>query len=85
MKRNEEGNIDSIIALLEKVSSEVSELQNDDIERIYTSKEVEELLHVDKRLLRKYRQTHLLPYSQFDDKYWYRQSDIETFFKNIKN
>ena len=85
MKRNEEGNIDSIIALLEKVSSEVSELQNDDIERIYTSKEVEELLHVDKRLLRKYRQKHLLPYSQFDDKYWYRASDIETFFKNIKN
>lgn len=85
MKRNEEGNIDSIIALLEKVSSELSELQNDDTERIYTSKEVEELLHVDKRLLRKYRQTHLLPYSQFDDKYWYRASDIETFFKNIKN
>ena len=85
MKQKEEGNIDRIIALLEKVSSEVSEFQNDDTERIYTNKEIGELLQVDDRLLRKYRQKHLLPYSQFDDKYWYRQSDINTFFENIKN
>jgi len=85
MKRNEEGNIDKVIALLEKVSLELSELQNGDTERIYTNKEIGELLHVDNRLLKTYRQKHLLPYSQFDDKYWYRQSDIETFFKNIKN
>ena len=85
MKRNEEGNIDKVIVLLEKVSLELSELQNGDTERIYTNKEIGELLQVDDRLLRKYRQNHLLPYSQFDDKYWYRQSDINTFFENIKN
>lgn len=84
MKQKEEGNIDRIIALLEKVSSEVSELQNDDTVRIYTNKEIGELLQVDDRLLKKYRQKHLLPYSQYGDKYWYRQSDIESFFKNIK-
>ena len=84
MKQKEEGNIDRIIALLEKVSSEVSELQNDDTVRIYTNKEIGELLQVDDRLLKKYRQKHLLPYSQYGDKYWYRQSHIESFFKNIK-
>ena len=84
MKQKEEGNIDRIIALLEKVSSEVSELQNDDTVRIYTNKEIGELLQVDDRLLKKYLQKHLLPYSQYGDKYWYRQSDIESFFKNIK-
>ena len=84
MKLNEESKIDNIIALLVKVSLELSELQKDDTERIYTNKEIGELLQVDDRLLRKYRQNHLLPYSQYGDKYWYRQSDIESFFKNIK-
>ena len=53
--------------------------------RIYTTKEVCHLLNIAPKLLVRYRNDGLLPYSRVGDKYWYTQKDIEEFLKRTRN
>ena len=53
--------------------------------KIYTSKEVCHLLNIAPKLLARYRNDGLLPYSRVGDKYWYTQKDIEEFLKRTRN
>lgn len=65
------------IAVLQKQVSTI----NDKV-KIFTNKEVAELLQVQVRLIKKYRDDGLLPYHQAGDKFWYTRQDIETFMQN---
>ena len=49
--------------------------------KIYTNVEIRELLSVNEKLIRKYRDEGLLPYSCVGKKYTYTVDDIQTFFK----
>lgn len=49
-----------------------------------SNKEVKDLLHIQDRLLKKYRDDGLLGYSQAGDKYWYTQDDIDNFLSYCK-
>ena len=74
------------IDYLEKLINEVKSLRNrlrtiktTSWNQIYTNKEVKQLLGVQDKLLKKYRDEGLLAYRQVGNKYWYTQADIDQF------
>lgn len=62
--------------------NELSTIKATPTNYIYTNKEIKELLGVQDKLLKKYRDDGLLAYSQVGDKYWYKQSDIDKFLES---
>ena len=71
---------------LEELYNEVKSLRNElrtikttSSNKIYTNKEVKELLGIQDKLLKKYRDEGLLAYRQVRDKYWYTQADVDQF------
>ena len=51
--------------------------------RIYSNKEVMELLNVKTEYLKKLRDNGYIGYSRHGDKYWYTQEDVEKFLKRF--
>lgn len=51
----------------------------------YTNKELRELLGVEERLIRKYREQGLLAYSKVGDKYWYSRQDVIAFLEKTRH
>lgn len=51
----------------------------------YTNKELRELLGVEERLIRKYREQGLLAYSKVGDKYWYSRQDVIAFLEMTRH
>ena len=49
---------------------------------LYSNKQVMELLHINDKLIRKYREQGLIGYTKVGDKYWYSRKDVEAFLKN---
>lgn len=67
---------------VKNLRNELSTIQATPTKRIYTNSEVKELLGIQDKLLKKYRDNGLLAYSQVGDKYWYTQSDIDQFLES---
>ena len=73
---------DSLTELFNEVKSLRSELSTIKVtpsNQVYTNKEVKEILGVQDKLLKKYRDKGWLAYRQLGDKYWYTQADIDQF------
>ena len=51
---------------------------------VYTNKDMMQMLGVDPRTLKKYRDEGLLGYSHPYDKYYYTQQDLDRFLMNKK-
>lgn len=52
--------------------------------QVYDNKAIKQLLGIQDKLLKKYRDDGLLGYSQVGDKYWYSQNDIDNFFTTCR-
>lgn len=52
--------------------------------RIYTNKELMKILGVESRYLKNLRDNGYLTYSRHGDKYWYTQTDVNTFLQRFK-
>jgi hypothetical protein len=50
----------------------------------YNNKEVQQLLNVDDKLIRKYRDEGLLGHTKVEGKYWYNQKDVADFLEKNK-
>ena len=73
---------DSLIELFNEIKSLRSELitiKATPKNQVYTNKEVKEILGVQDKLLKKYRDNGWLAYRHIGDKYWYTQADIDQF------
>lgn len=73
---------DNLKELFNEVKSlrcELSAIKVTPSNHIYTNKEIKNLLGVQDKLLKKYRDNGLLSYRQVGDKYWYTQADIDQF------
>ena len=46
---------------------------------VYTNKEIRQILGVEERLIKKYRDDGLLTFHRIGDKYWYQGEDILKF------
>ena len=51
---------------------------------VYTEKEMMELLHIDRKTLKKYRDEGLISYTHPFDKYYYSRDDLQSFLMNKK-
>lgn len=67
---------------IKNLLSELCLIKRVHINKIYNNTEVKELLGVQDKLLKKYRDNGLLAYSQVGDKYWYTQADIDKFLES---
>lgn len=77
--------LSSLTALVQTLISEVSSLQA--IVKplqVYDNKAIKQLLGIQDKLLKKYRDDGLLGYSQVGDKYWYTRNDIANFLSSSK-
>ena len=63
------GELDTIESSLERISALV----------IYNNNEINSVLGVEEKLLRRYRYDGKLSYTKVGDKYWYTQNDIDEF------
>ena len=49
---------------------------------VYTDRDMMEMLHIDRKTLKKYRDEGLLSYSHPFDKYFYKYDDLQHFLAN---
>lgn len=49
---------------------------------MYSNRQVQDILHINDKLIRKYREHGLISYSKVGDKYWYTREDVEAFLRN---
>lgn len=76
--------VDDLIMALDNGINEIHNTREDRDLKIYTNKEICEVLGIKDKLLRKYRYKGSLSYSKCGDKYWYTQKDIDEFMANNK-
>lgn len=53
--------------------------------KVYNNEALKQLLGVQDKLIKKYRDDGVLGFSKVGDKFWYTQDDVDQFFKNIHN
>lgn len=75
-------NLTSLVAVLVQEVKSRREFVNPS--KPLSNKEVKDLLNIQDRLLKKYRDDGMLGYSQVGDKYWYTQSDIDNFLTTCR-
>lgn len=51
---------------------------------LYTNKDIRQILGVDERLVKKYRDEGLLTFHRVGDKYWYKGGDILNFLDRCR-
>lgn len=73
------------IELLNKQVKELSDKSKVTGKKIYTNSEIRELLGVQDKLIRKYRDDGKLAYHKEGDKFWYTQEDIDQFLSHNYN
>lgn len=76
--------IEELTSKIQELTERVIELSSPRNPLIYTNKTVKDLLGVQDKLLKKYRDDGLLGYHQVGDKYWYTREDIITFLANTQ-
>ena len=81
-----ESQLNSIIDKVRGLQQEVRMLRNkrQPAKNILTNDDMRELLRVNNKLLKKYRDSGLLGFSYSGGKYWYTQDDVRRFLKNTK-
>lgn len=78
--------LDNILIQLKELNERVATmLPTTSNPQIFTNKSIKELLGIQDKLLKKYRDDGLLPFSQIGDKYWYTREDIEVLLSNTYN
>lgn len=76
----------SLQSLNEQVSILKDELRNTQIGKlVYNNREIKELLSIEDKTLRRYRDEGKLAYYRENDKYWYTKEGITQFLKEHRN
>ena len=72
----------SSIEVLKRQVKELSEKSKVSEKKIYTNSDIRELLGVQDKLIRKYRDEGKLSFHKEGDKFWYTQDDIDQFLSH---
>ena len=77
---------DTLVSRVQDLTLQISHIQEklSVSPQYYSNKELRELLNVEEKLIRKYREQGLLSYSKVGDKYWYYQHDVIEFLNRNK-
>ncbi len=76
-----EDKINQILISIERLSKRFDEIKGSK-PKIYTNEDIREILKVEDKLIRAYRDEGSLPYHRSGNKYWYTNDDIEKFLAN---
>jgi hypothetical protein len=81
-----ESQLKNIISKIYELQKEVQILRNkrQPVKKILTNNDMRQLLQVNNKLLKKYRDSGLLGYSSTGGKYWYGLDDVQKFLINSK-
>ena len=74
--------IEALTSKIEQLSEQVINLATAKQPIIYNNTSIKELLGIQDKLLKKYRDEGLLSYHQLGDKFWYTREDVEQFLAN---
>ena len=77
---------DNMIGLVEDLKKEVDRLKSERpvVKKILTNKDLQQLLCVNGKLIRKYREEGLLRYSHEGNKYWFTIDNVREFIKKTR-
>ena len=77
---------DTLVSRVQDLTLQISHIQEklSVSPQYYSNKELRELLNVEEKLIRKYREQGLLDYSKVGDKYLYSQHDVIEFLNRNK-
>ncbi len=75
-------NLSELLNEVKSLKEEIYAIKSKPVKGIYNNKEIKELLGIQDKLLKKYRDDGLLSYHQIGDKFWYTQSDIDQFLQS---
>ena len=78
-KKVESAEMNALLGELDTIESTLEHLNASGELRVYNNKEINTILDVNDKLLRRYRYDGKLSYSKVGDKYWYTQNDIDEF------
>jgi len=78
-KKVKENDLLSVLNSLNSINDDLTVLSKKPLEKVYSNKDMLAILGVTDKTLAKYRNDGELPFRQFDDKYWYTQSDLDHF------
>lgn len=73
------------VEVLSRQVKELSEKSKVTEKKIYTNHEIRDLLGVQDKLIRKYRDDGKLAFHKEGDKFWYTQEDIDQFLSHNYN
>lgn len=74
-----------MVEKISRLTKAVEMLKNPDVrKKVYTNSDIQKLLNVNDKLIRKYRNEGLLSYSVEGCKYWYTEQDVTNFFNKTK-
>lgn len=76
-----EDKINQILISIKHLSKRLDEIKGSK-PNIYTNEEIREILKVEDKLIRAYRDEGSLPYHRRGNKYWYTNEDIAQFLEN---
>lgn len=75
----------AMVDKITQLTKAVEMLKNPDVSKmVYTNSDIQQLLNVNEKLIRKYRNEGLLSYSVEGCKYWYTAQDVTNFFEKTK-
>lgn len=75
--------LNQLIFTINNLTKEVMAMKSDlGVNVIYTNKTIKDVLGVQDKLLKKYRDDGLLAFHQVGDKYWYTQADVDQFLSS---
>ena len=79
---------EELIYLLDKIKEDEKDYLLEKSDKIrkkyYDNKDIREMLKVNDKLIRKYRELGMLGYSQYGGKYWYSSEDIKCFLEKCR-
>ena len=78
-KKIESAEMNALLGELETIESSLERIEAPSELVVYNNNEINSVLGVEDKLLRRYRYEGKLSYTKVGDKYWYTQDDIDEF------
>ena len=78
--------LETLLGSITAIQKELDEIRRTHSvpKKYYDNKDIREMLKVNDKLIRKYRELGMLGYSQYGGKYWYSSEDIKCFLEKCR-
>lgn len=71
--------LQNLLDAVVELQAKIEDVARPTVNKVYNNKDLKEILGIQDKLIKKYRDEGLLAYSQVGDKFWYQWEDIQAF------